>query len=137
MTSHIIVTAVLSIRYLTLATLVVHLLMKLVMTINEKASTVLRSVSVRIEKGWREEKFHEAMELLEVGSSFSDGISKEICTSAAKMANNLGVDALFVYTKIGHMASLLSRCRPNCPIFAFTTTTSVRRRLQKAWRVHG
>lgn len=48
-------------------------------------------------------------------------------------ANNLGVDALFVYTKDGHMASLLSRCRPDCPIFAFTTTTSVRRRLNLQW----
>ncbi|KAK3190170.1 hypothetical protein Dsin_029731 [Dipteronia sinensis] len=99
----------------------------------DKALTVLRSVSVRIEKWWREEKRHEAMELPEVGSSFSDSISEEICTSAAKMANNLGVDALFVYTKSGHMASLLSRCRPDCPIFAFTTTTSVRRRLNLQW----
>lgn len=48
-------------------------------------------------------------------------------------ANNLGVDALFVYTKTGHMASLLSRCRPDCPIFAFTSTTSVRRRLNLKW----
>lgn len=48
-------------------------------------------------------------------------------------ANNLGVDALFVYTKTGHMASLLSRSRPDCPIFAFTTTTAVRRRLNLQW----
>lgn len=99
----------------------------------EKALTVLRSVSVRIEKWWREEKRHEAMELPHIGSSFADNISEEICISAAKMANNLGVDALFVYTKSGHMASLLSRCRPDCPIFAFTTTTSVRRRLNLQW----
>lgn len=31
------------------------------------------------------------------------------------------------------MASLLSRCRPDCPIFAFTNTTSVRRRLNLQW----
>ncbi|WCJ23893.1 Pyruvate kinase family protein [Euphorbia peplus] len=99
----------------------------------DKALTVLRSVSVRIEKWWREEKRHEAMELPPVGASFSDCISEEICSSAAKMANNLEVDAIFVYTKDGHMASLLSRCRPDCPIFAFTTTTSVRRRLNLQW----
>ncbi|OAY55667.1 pyruvate kinase isozyme A, chloroplastic [Manihot esculenta] len=99
----------------------------------EKALAVLRSVSVRIEKWWREEKRHEAMELPAVGSTFSDFISEEICNSAAKMANNLAVDALFVYTKNGHMASLLSRCRPDCPIFAFTTTASVRRRLNLQW----
>ncbi|KAJ7979960.1 Pyruvate kinase family protein [Quillaja saponaria] len=99
----------------------------------EKALTVLRSVSLRIERWWREEKHHEAMELPAIGSSFSDSISEEICNSAAKMANNLEVDAIFVYTKTGHMASLLSRCRPDCPIFAFTTTPSVRRRLNLQW----
>ncbi|KAK4760326.1 hypothetical protein SAY87_005219 [Trapa incisa] len=99
----------------------------------EKALTVLRSVSLRIEKWWREEKRHEAMILPPVGYSFADNIKEEICVSAAKMANNLGVDALFVYTKSGHMASLLSRCRPDCPIFAFTTTPSVRRRLNLQW----
>ncbi|KAK1315504.1 hypothetical protein QJS10_CPA06g01828 [Acorus calamus] len=99
----------------------------------DKALTVLRSVSLRIEKWWREEKRHEAVVLPDIASSFSDSISEEICNSAAKMANNLEVDALFVFTKSGHMASLLSRCRPDCPIFAFTNTTSVRRRLNLQW----
>lgn len=101
----------------------------------EKALTVLRSVSLRIEKWWREERCYEAMELPDVAASapLCDQISEEICNSAAKMANNLEVDALFVYTTTGHMASLLSRCRPDCPIFAFTTTPSVRRRLNLQW----
>ncbi|CAI0465685.1 unnamed protein product [Linum tenue] len=54
----------------------------------DKALTVLRSVSVRIEKWWRDGKHHEAMELPAVGSSFSDRISEEICTSAAKMGKS-------------------------------------------------
>lgn len=54
----------------------------------EKALAVLRSVSVRIEKWWREEKHHEAMELPAIGSSFSDNISEEICNSAAKMGKH-------------------------------------------------
>ncbi|KAI8566338.1 hypothetical protein RHMOL_Rhmol02G0033100 [Rhododendron molle] len=99
----------------------------------DKALSVLRSVSLRIERWWRDEKRHESMELQDIASSFQDSISEEICNSAAKMANNLEVDALFVYTKDGHMASLLSRCRPDCPIFAFTTAPSVRRRLNLQW----
>ncbi|KAL9237663.1 hypothetical protein vseg_012184 [Gypsophila vaccaria] len=99
----------------------------------EKALAVLRNVSVRIEKWWREEKSYETVELNEVASSFSDSISEELCNCAAKMANTLEVDAIFVYTKTGHLASLLSRCRPDCPIFAFTTTPSVRRRLNLQW----
>ncbi|TVU41889.1 hypothetical protein EJB05_15446, partial [Eragrostis curvula] len=99
----------------------------------EKALSVLSSISLRIEKWWREEKLNETLELQNVSSSFSDKISEEICNSAAKMANSLGVDAVFVFTKTGHMASLLSRCRPDCPVFAFTTSTSVRRRLNLQW----
>ncbi|GAB2210217.1 hypothetical protein Drorol1_Dr00015477 [Drosera rotundifolia] len=99
----------------------------------EKALAVLRNVSLRMEKWWREEKRHEVMELPDVTSTFPDRISEEICNSAAKLANNLEVDAIFVYTKTGHMASLLSRCRPDCPIFAFTTTPSVRRQLNLQW----
>ncbi|KAL8105027.1 hypothetical protein AgCh_028988 [Apium graveolens] len=51
----------------------------------DKALTVLRSVSLRIERWWREEKRHEAMELPDIASSYSDSISEEICNSAAKM----------------------------------------------------
>lgn len=69
------------------------------------------------------------MELPGIASSFVDSISEERCNSAAKMANNLEVDAIFVYTEAGHMASLLSCCRPDCPIFTFTTTMSVQRHL--------
>ncbi|KMZ73855.1 Pyruvate kinase, partial [Zostera marina] len=98
----------------------------------DKALTVLRSVSLRIEKWLRDERQYEPV-LPGIASSTSDTISEEICNSAAKMANNLGADALFVYTKTGHMASLLSRCRPDCPIFAFTNTTSLRRHLNLQW----
>ncbi|KAG2640335.1 hypothetical protein PVAP13_2KG086380 [Panicum virgatum] len=63
----------------------------------EKALSVLRSVSLRIEKWWREEKRHETLELQGVSSSFSDKISEEICNSTAKMANGLGADAVFCF----------------------------------------
>ncbi|OIV98769.1 hypothetical protein TanjilG_20515 [Lupinus angustifolius] len=99
----------------------------------EKSLTVLRSVSLRIERWWREQKRYETIAHPSIGTSHSENISEEICNSAAKMANILEVDALFVFTKTGHMASLLSRCRPDCPIFAFTTTPSVRRRLNLQW----
>ncbi|KAK4388262.1 Pyruvate kinase isozyme A, chloroplastic [Sesamum angolense] len=40
------------------------------------------------------------------------------------LANILKADAIFVYTKTGHMASLLSCCRLDCPVFSFTTMGS-------------
>lgn len=50
-------------------------------------------------------------------------------------ANNLGLDAIFVYTKHGQMASLISRNRPNSPIFAFTNDNSTRMALNLQWGV--
>lgn len=47
-------------------------------------------------------------------------VSEELCACAAQMANNLNARAIFVYTRRGFMANFLSRCRPDCPIFAFT-----------------
>ena len=41
------------------------------------------------------------------------------------MANNLGARAIFVFTRRGYMANFLSRCRPDCPIFAFTGLSAV------------
>lgn len=50
-------------------------------------------------------------------------------------ANNLGLDAMFVYTRLGQMASLISRNRPNPPIFAFTNDSSTRMALNLQWGV--
>uniref|UniRef100_A0A0D6QXX7 Pyruvate kinase n=1 Tax=Araucaria cunninghamii TaxID=56994 RepID=A0A0D6QXX7_ARACU len=99
----------------------------------DKALGVLRSVSLRIEHWCREEKKHQSMHLPDVASTLEESVSEGICNSAAQMANKLAVDAIFVYAREGHMASLLSRCRPDCPIFAFTSSTSVRRRLNLQW----
>ena len=73
------------------------------------------------------------MELPDIASSVSDSILEQICNLVAKMMNNLAVDALFVYIKIGHLASLLSRCQLDCQIFAFSSMTSVRRCLDLQW----
>ncbi|KAK9201586.1 hypothetical protein WN944_016792 [Citrus x changshan-huyou] len=107
----------------------------------DKALAVLRSVSLRIEKWCREGKQHTTFEPPPISPSVSAGIPGEICNGAAKIvtsifelsANKLKASALFVYTKTGQMASLLSRSRPDCPIFAFAPTSSVRRRLNLQW----
>ncbi|CAN0857254.1 Pyruvate kinase isozyme A, chloroplastic [Linum grandiflorum] len=93
----------------------------------DKALAVLRSVSVRIEKCGSV----GAVPLVALWPY--DPFRHLILTCVIVAANNLEVDALFVYTNTGHMASLLSRCRPDCPIFAFTSSTSVRRRLNLQW----
>ena len=62
-------------------------------------------------------------------------ISEGLCASASYLSNHLNASAIFVFTKRGYMASLISRCRPNCPIFAFTDTDIVRRKMNLFWGV--
>jgi pyruvate kinase len=99
----------------------------------DKALGVLRQVSLRLERWCREEKNHENTRLQELSLALNDRISEQICNGAAGMANKLQVDAIFVFTRRGYMAQLLSRCRPDCPIFAFTESKEVRRRLNLSW----
>ena len=67
----------------------------------------------------REEKYGQIV-LPQIAVGLDGQVSEELCASAASMANNLNAAAIFVYTRRGYMASFLSRCRPDCPIFAFT-----------------
>ncbi|KAF2320776.1 hypothetical protein GH714_030672 [Hevea brasiliensis] len=101
----------------------------------EKALSVLRMVSNRMELQCHEENRQNALHQPCLGVSLPDRISEEICNSAVEMANNLGIDAIFVYTKHGEMASLLSRNRPNPPIFAFTDDNDARMALNLQWGV--
>lgn len=69
--------------------------------------------------GRRQEK-HGQIVLPQLTDRLDGRVSEELCASAAAMANNLNARAIFVYTRRGYMANFLSRCRPDCPIFAFT-----------------
>ena len=66
----------------------------------------------------------------------SDNPKYEIARSASILKNNINAAATIVITRRGLMAVLLSRCRPNGPIYAFTNTTHVRRRLGIHWGVY-
>ena len=67
----------------------------------------------------RQEK-HGQIVLPSIAVGLDGQVSEELCASAATMANHLNAAAIFVYTRRGYMANFLSRCRPDCPIFAFT-----------------
>jgi pyruvate kinase len=99
----------------------------------QKALDVLRGVSLRMEHWCREEHHGDRYQLPELSSAPTEKISEQICNSAAQMADKLGADAIFVYTRRGYMASLLSRNRPDCPIFAFTESQNVRQRMNLQW----
>lgn len=101
----------------------------------QKALCVLRMASSRMELWSREENRQSALHQRQLGVSLPDRIAEQICNCAVEMADNLGVDAIFVYTKHGQMASLLSRNRPNSPIFAFTDNHSTRMSMNLQWGV--
>ncbi len=66
----------------------------------------------------------------------SDNSKHDIARSAPILTNNLKATASLVFTRRGLMAVLLSKYRPNGPIYAFTNTTHVRRRLGIHWGIH-
>ena len=67
----------------------------------------------------RQEK-HGLLELPAISDSSDGLVSEQLCAAAAQTADALRARAIFVFTRRGVMASLLSRCRPDAPIFAFT-----------------
>ncbi|KDP44554.1 hypothetical protein JCGZ_16387 [Jatropha curcas] len=101
----------------------------------QKALSVLWMVSSRMELWSHEENRGSILRESQLGDSLHDRIAEEICNFAVEMANNLGVDAIFVYTNHGQMASLLSRNRPYPPIFAFTGDSSAYMALNLRWGV--
>ncbi|KAL2513494.1 Plastidial pyruvate kinase 1 [Forsythia ovata] len=101
----------------------------------QKALSVLRMTSGRMELWSREENRESVLFENKLEASVPDKIAEQICNCAAGMANNLGLDAIFVYTRHGQMASLISRNRPNPPIFAFTNDSSTRMALNLQWGV--
>ncbi|KVH96901.1 Pyruvate kinase [Cynara cardunculus var. scolymus] len=92
-----------------------------------KAISMLRMASTRMEL-WSHEVNLVQKFLLPLGVSLPDRIAEQICNS-----NKLEVDAIFLYTKHGEIVSLLSRNRPNLPIFAFTNENSRRMALNLQW----
>lgn len=92
-----------------------------------KALEVMDKVARRIERKMEENK--------KVIVPVSDNPKEQIVMSAAIMGNNIEANSTLVFTKRGFMASLLSRCRPNSPIYAFTNSIHVRRKLSLYWGV--
>ena len=84
-----------------------------------KAVEVLRAVATHSEEWVRRENYG-ALVLPQLTEAPDGRASEELCAAAAQLAGNLGARAIFVYTRRGYMANFLSRCRPDCPVFAFT-----------------
>lgn len=61
--------------------------------------------------------------------------SNAIARAAVKAAEDLSLKALAVYTETGHSAALVSACRPECSLVAFSRHDTVLRRLQLRWGV--
>jgi pyruvate kinase len=62
-------------------------------------------------------------------------ISETICESVAHAAQDLDMRAIAVYTETGTTARLVSKYRPECPIYAFASSTHVFARMNLMWGV--
>jgi hypothetical protein len=59
-----------------------------------------------------------------------------VLASALAFQHDKRIKAIFVITRSGYMAHLISSLRPNVPIFAFTNETHVRRKLKIIWGIN-
>lgn len=92
-----------------------------------KSVIVMDNVARRMEKKAGEESF--------VSVPKSNNPKLEMVRSASSMANNIRAKAIIVFTKRGFTATLVSWCRPNSPIYAFTQDINVMRKLGLYWGV--
>ncbi len=93
----------------------------------ERCVEVMDRISRRVEE-------EQNNKLLEVESK--NDLNWEMTRHAAQAAKNLDADAIVVFTKTGNMASLMSKCRPTVPVFAFTEDNACARRLALSWGVY-
>jgi pyruvate kinase len=63
-------------------------------------------------------------------------VAETICESIAHAAEDLPMGAIAVFTESGNTARMISKFRPQAPIFAFTHVTSVVQRSNLFWGVH-
>lgn len=63
-------------------------------------------------------------------------ISETICESVAHAAQDLDMRAIAVYTESGTTARLISKYRPQCPVYALAASVPVVARLNLLWGVY-
>jgi pyruvate kinase len=63
-------------------------------------------------------------------------IAETICESIAHAAEDLPMGAIAVFTETGNTARMISKYRPQAPIYAFTHNSTVAQRTNLYWGVH-
>jgi pyruvate kinase len=69
------------------------------------------------------------------GGAPTEDDAEAITRAACELAQDLNVAAIAVFTQTGRTALLMSKMRPQVPIFAFTPITSIVDRLSAMWGV--
>ncbi|MGO9441701.1 MAG: pyruvate kinase [Terriglobales bacterium] len=63
-------------------------------------------------------------------------VAETICESIAHAAEDLPMGAIAVFTETGNTARMISKYRPQAPIYAFTPNVAVAQRTNLYWGVH-
>ncbi|KAK4531719.1 hypothetical protein CCYA_CCYA09G2576 [Cyanidiococcus yangmingshanensis] len=61
--------------------------------------------------------------------------AERVCVTACAISEQLEAAAILCFTQRGFMATLLSRCRPGCPIYAFTSSVMARNKMSMLYGV--
>jgi pyruvate kinase len=61
--------------------------------------------------------------------------AERVCATACAISEQLQAAAILCFTQRGFMATLLSRCRPGCPVYAFTSSVMARNKMSMLYGV--
>ena len=98
-----------------------------------RALSLMSTVALRVEGKLAEDcRLAELPPPLVSHRRWARGISlvaERVCSSATTIAERLNAAAIICFTQRGFMANLLARCRPLCPIYAFTNSVIARNKM--------
>jgi pyruvate kinase len=91
-----------------------------------EAVTMMVQVATDVERDpFVGQKYNSLLKDLERGTQATEAIGQGAC----RIAESIGAQAILAFTQTGDTAALVSKYRPNLPVYAVTPSTTVRRRL--------
>ncbi|MFT5112186.1 MAG: pyruvate kinase [Parasphingorhabdus sp.] len=84
-----------------------------------------------------EESLREFGNLQQIKPNPSNEVTEAVAQASITMANHLHAAVIIALTETGFSSRLISKYRPDCPILAITSSSTVAHRLAMSWGIYG
>lgn len=101
-------------------------------------SRPIEAVSTMVELALEaEQSLREFGNLQQIKPNPSNEVTEAVAQASITMANHLQAAAIIALTETGFSSRLISKYRPDCPILAITSSSTVAHRLAMSWGIYG